>query len=100
VIADAETVWFSEASIWEMGLKWRKGRIGLQPRRVFEQAQRDRFLPTPITIEAILLWSELRQKHADPFDRLLYAQARTNKCVLLSIDRRLATFGSRVVSPK
>jgi PIN domain nuclease of toxin-antitoxin system len=100
VIMDAESVWFSEASIWELGLKWRKGKIGLQPRRVFEQAQRDRFLPMPITIEAILLSSELRQKHGDPFDRLLYAQARANKCVLLSIDRTLATFGSRVLSPK
>jgi PIN domain nuclease of toxin-antitoxin system len=100
VITNAASVWFSEASIWELGLKWRKGKIGLQPRRVFEQAQRDRFLPMPITIEAIMLSSELRQKHGDPFDRLLYAQARANKCVLLSIDRTLATFGSRVLSPK
>lgn len=100
VIADAESVWFSEASIWELGLKWRKGKIGLQPRRVLEQAQRDGFLPMPISIEAILVSSELRQKHGDPFDRLLYAQARTNKCALLSIDRALATFGSRLLSPK
>lgn len=26
VIANAESVWFSEASIWELGLKWRKGK--------------------------------------------------------------------------
>ncbi|MCC7081625.1 MAG: type II toxin-antitoxin system VapC family toxin [Burkholderiales bacterium] len=100
VILDAESVWFSEASIWELGLKWRKGKIGLQPRRVLERAQCDGFLPMPITIEAILVSSELRQKHGDPFDRLLYAQARTSKCALLSIDRELATFGSRVLSPK
>jgi PIN domain nuclease of toxin-antitoxin system len=54
----------------------------------------------PITIEAILLSSELRQKHGHPFDRLLYAQSRASKCVLLSIDRTLATFGSRVLSPE
>ena len=47
-IAAAESVWFSEASIWELGLKWRKGKIGLQPRRILEQALRDRFRPMQI----------------------------------------------------
>lgn len=99
-ISSADSVWFSEASIWELGLKWRKGKIGLQPRRIVEQALRDRFHPLPITLEAILLSSELRQRHGDPFDRLLYAQARESGCLLLSIDRTLATFGSSVLKPK
>ena len=50
-IASADSVWFSEASIWELGLKWRKGKIGLQPRRIVEQALRDRFRPLPIALE-------------------------------------------------
>lgn len=99
-IATAECVWFSEASIWELGLKWRKGKIGLQPRRIVEQALRDRFRQMPITLEAILLSNELRQQHGDPFDRLLYAQARESGCRLLSIDRALARFGARVLIPR
>ena len=99
-IAAAASVWLSEASIWELGLKWRKGKIALQPRRIVEQALRDRFRPLPITLEAILLSSELRHKHGDPFDRLLYAQARENDCRLLAIDRTLAEFGARVLRPK
>lgn len=99
-IASADSVWFSEASIWELGLKWRKGKIGLQPRRIVEQALRDRFRQMAITLEAILLSNELRQRHGDPFDRLLYAQARTSGCRLLSIDRALAGFGAQVLTPK
>ncbi|MEK6243065.1 MAG: type II toxin-antitoxin system VapC family toxin [Pseudomonadota bacterium] len=99
-IAAASSVWFSEASIWELGLKWRKGKIALQPRRIVEQALRDRFRPLPITLEAILLSSELRHRHGDPFDRLLYAQARENDCRLLTIDRTLAEFGARVLRRK
>jgi PIN domain nuclease of toxin-antitoxin system len=99
-IAAADSVWFSEASIWEIGLKWRKGKISLQPRRIAEQAVRDRFRPMPITLESILLSSELRQRHRDPFDRLLYAQARERGCRLLTIDRTLAQFGARVLTPK
>ena len=41
VMARAEEIAFSEASVWEIGLKWRKGKIKLQPRRVFEQALQD-----------------------------------------------------------
>jgi len=99
-IAAAESVWFSEASIWELGLKWRKGKIGLQPRRILEQALRDRFRPMPITLEAIVVSSELRQRHGDPFDRLLYAQAQESGCRLLTIDRTLAKFGARVLTPQ
>jgi PIN domain nuclease of toxin-antitoxin system len=36
-IARAGKVAFSEASVWEIGLIWRKGKINLQPRRVVEQ---------------------------------------------------------------
>jgi len=38
VIANADGVWFSDASIWELGLKWRKGKIAVQPRRLVDQA--------------------------------------------------------------
>jgi PIN domain nuclease of toxin-antitoxin system len=99
-IANADSVWFSEASIWELGLKWRKGKINLQPRRIAEQALRDHFQPMQIALEPILVSSELRQRHGDPFDRLLYAQAKHSGCRLLSIDRTLAGFGTRVLTPK
>ena len=67
-IADAESVWFSEASIWELGLKWRKGKIAVPPRRLAKQALTNGLRPLPIQIEALLVSSELRQAHGDPFD--------------------------------
>lgn len=68
-VGDAESVWFSDASIWELGLKWRKGKIALQPRRIAEQALTNGLRPLAIQLEAVLLSCELRQSHADPFDR-------------------------------
>lgn len=99
-IAQAQSVWFSEASVWELGLKWRKGKIALQPRHIAAQALRNGLRPLAVSLEAILLSSELRQRHGDPFDRLLYAQARYGGYRLLSIDRTLAGFGSVILSPK
>ena len=99
-MARADEVAFSEASVWEIGLKWRKGKINLQPRRVVEQALRDGFRMCALSIEPIFLSCELRQKHGDPFDRLLYAQARHLGFRLLSIDRTLSEFGSHVINPR
>jgi PIN domain nuclease of toxin-antitoxin system len=100
VISNAEAVWFSEASVWEIGLKWRKGKIGLQPRRMVEQALANGLRPLAVQMEAMLVSCELRQSHGDPFDRLLYAQALAAGCRLLSIDRALAGFGATVVQPR
>lgn len=99
-IADAESVWFSDASVWELGLKWRKGKIAVQPRRIVRQAIANGLRGLAIHQEAVLLSSELRGTHADPFDRLIYAQARHGGYKLLSIDRKLASLGAGVVSPK
>lgn len=99
LMADAEGVWFSEASAWELGLKWRKGKIALAPRRVLAQAIANGLRPLAVQLEAMLLSCELRQTHGDPFDRLLYAQARLAGYRLLSIDRTLATFGTVVLNP-
>jgi PIN domain nuclease of toxin-antitoxin system len=99
-IANAEGVWFSEASIWELGLKWRKGKIGVQPRRLVDRAFANGLRPLSIQMEPLLVSCDLRQKHGDPFDRILYAQARHGGFKLLSIDRTLATFGVAVITPK
>ena len=99
-IARADEVAFSEASVWEIGLKWRKGKINLQPRRVVEQALRDGFRLHALSLEPILLSCELRQKHGDPFDRLLYAQAKHMGYRLLSLDRALSEFGAQVINPR
>lgn len=98
-VMQADSVWFSDASIWELGLKWRKGKIALQPRRIAEQALSNGLIPLPMVREALLLSSELKTDHGDPFDRLLFAQARHGGFRLLSIDRQLKTLGATVLRP-
>jgi PIN domain nuclease of toxin-antitoxin system len=98
-VAQADSVWFSDASIWELGLKWRKGKIAVQPRRIAEQALANGLTPLPMVREALLLSSELHTEHGDPFDRLLFAQARHGGYRLLSIDRQLQALGAVVLRP-
>lgn len=99
-IAAAESVWFSDASLWELGLKWRKGKIAVAPRRILKQAIANGLRPLAIQQEPVLISCETRQSHADPFDRLLYAQAKHGGYRLLTIDRRLAALGAVAIVPK
>ena len=99
VILAAEGVWFSEASIREIGRKRRKGKINLQPRRILDQALRDGFRTSALDLVSILLLRELRHEHGDRFDRLLYAQARHHGYRVMTLSRALSSFGSTVVNP-
>lgn len=92
-IQAAESVHFSTASLWEIGLKWRKGKINLPPRRAYEQAIHDGLLPLPIRVEDMIHSCELADSHPDPFDRLFLAQATLHNFLLLTSDAALAKEG-------
>ena len=97
-IDDAEAVYFSPVSIWEIGLKWRAGKLTALPRDVQREAVNNGLVELPIENEAIFQSCELQQKHPDPFDRLLYAQAKHHKLKLLTADRALIAFGTSVIA--
>lgn len=97
MISNAEAVYFSSASIWELGLKWRKGKINVLPRAVAEAAIASGLRELAIGLDAILVSSELKTQHGDPFDRLLYALAKQAKLKLLTVDEKIPKFGAAVV---
>jgi hypothetical protein len=73
----------------ELGLKWHKGKINIQPHRIHIQAIRDGFRRASCGSATTIL-----------FDRLFYAQAVRTDCRLLTIDRALQQFGMRILNPK
>jgi PIN domain nuclease of toxin-antitoxin system len=97
LISNAEAVYFSTASIWELGLKWRKGKINVQPRATANAATAASVHELAIDLEAILQSSELKTQHGYPFDRLLYAQAKHAKLTLLTVDEKIPKLGAAVV---
>ena len=42
LIDAADEVYFSSASIWEIGLKWKRGKIARKPRQFFQSAVENR----------------------------------------------------------
>ncbi len=68
----------SDASVWEICLKWQTGKLRLpDPPRSWVEKQCKLWELTPAPIERTDLYrvSELPEHHRDPFDRLIVAQA-------------------------
>ena len=90
-IAAAAIVHVSAASAWEVAIKMAIGRLDLdQP---FEAHVREAGFETlPITFAHAAEVARLPRHHADPFDRMLVAQARVERLTLVTHDRAFLAY--------
>jgi PIN domain nuclease of toxin-antitoxin system len=95
-IATADIVWVSAASGWEATIKMARGRLRLQePFHVLIAA--DDFSELPVTLAHTTAVAELPPHHADPFDRVLVAQAKVEGATIVSHDRAFKPYGVPVI---
>lgn len=91
-IADAELVYVSAASVWEMAIKTAIGKLDA-PDDLEEQLPRHRFEQLPVLVSHALAVAKLPRHHSDPFDRMLIAQAAFESLTLVTADPQLAVYG-------
>ena len=97
-IANARsTVFVSAASAWELSIKRSLGKLEA-PTDVEAQLRRHRFQPLAITVRDGLLAGSLPDLHADPFDRMLVAQALNEELTVVTRDDRIAEYGVRTLA--
>jgi PIN domain nuclease of toxin-antitoxin system len=92
--------WFSVASLWEIVIKARLGKIPVpRPAGPFILAKLAfngvRLLP--VTSDHVLRIESLPDHHNDPFDRLLIAQSLHEKLPLLTADRVFRNYPVEVI---
>lgn len=91
-IATADIVWVSAVSGWEAAIKVGLGRLRLdEPFEFLIRA--DDFTQLPLTLLHASRFERLAPHHADPFDRMLIAQALSEGATMVSHDRALAPYG-------
>jgi PIN domain nuclease of toxin-antitoxin system len=95
---DANTVFLSLVSLWELAIKTSLGKFRLgQP---FEQFILQQLTPNDITLlditfRHIAVVATLPLHHRDPFDRLLIAQAMVERVPLISADTAFDAYAVR-----
>ena len=100
IAAPENTVYLSAASAWEISTKARIGRwpeavplVGLFPGVI----EANGFEPLAITVRHANHAGSLTAAHADPFDRMLAAQAALEGMALVSLDPAFAEFDISVL---
>lgn len=88
--------WLSACSIWEVAIKFRLGKLPVDPDTLLAVSRAANFRLLPVSPEHAAATASLPDIHADPFDRLLMAQARQEKLVLLTADSMLGSYGKNV----
>jgi len=94
----SRAVAFSDASLWEVAIKSSLGRpdFSVDARALRDGLVAAGFEEWPIRAEHLFEVGRLAWHHRDPFDRLLVAQSLAEPLILLTVDGKLARYGSTV----
>jgi PIN domain nuclease of toxin-antitoxin system len=100
-IADPDTeVYVSSAVAWEIAIKHAKGNLPLPLAPLIYVPARMKalgFIDLPITQEHALAVSSLPAIHADPFDRIMIAQAQIEGLALVTRDARVLAYSVKTM---
>ena len=92
LISSADAVYVSAASVWEIAIKQRLGKVEVVPAELLAGIDAAGFLELPVRAVHAARVAELELLHADPFDRLLVAQAIAEPLTLLTADAKLQRY--------
>ena len=96
-IESADEVYVSAASLWEVAIKARLGKIDADPDELAAAIEPSGFIELPVRSTHAAGVARLAMHHNDPFDRLLVAQAIAEPLTLLTADTMLTQYSELVV---
>ncbi|MDQ2687292.1 MAG: type II toxin-antitoxin system VapC family toxin [Armatimonadota bacterium] len=96
LIENAETLFLSIASIWEMAIKVSAGKLPLPKpwdQFILQQILRNKITLLPIEYSHTVTVSSLPFHHRDPFDRMIIAQSLVEQVPIVSVDGVFDDYG-------
>jgi PIN domain nuclease of toxin-antitoxin system len=93
-------LFFSLASLWELSIKIRKGKLRTLTSSVafiHDSLAENKVMVLPVRYEDILSLEHLDDHHRDPFDRIIVAQAIANGLKLLTEDADMKLYPVQTV---
>ncbi len=98
IIDGQNIVFVSAVSIWEISIKKAMGKLHI-PDNLIDEIKLHRFTMLNINAQHAMLAGELSAIHKDPFDRMLIAQSKIEKLVLVSRDKMIAQYDVQLLIP-
>lgn len=95
-IQNADEVYISSASIWEIIIKMKLNKLEVDPTQLMNAIIESEFIELPITAKHAVTVADLPDIHRDPFDRILVAQAICEPLILLTADSTIEQYSDLV----
>jgi len=89
-IQSSET-YVSTSSVWEIAIKQQLGKLKA-PDNLRERLVANQFSVLPIHLDHVVKYRDLPLHHADPFDRMLIAQAQAEDLIMISADPKFRLY--------
>ena len=96
IIDGRNTVYLSAASVWEISIKRKLGKLKA-PDDIDKIADLKNFRKLPINFQHAELAGALPEYHRDPFDRMLIAQATIHSLHLITSDACFKNYEIKVI---
>jgi PIN domain nuclease of toxin-antitoxin system len=96
-VVEAQEVYVSAASLWELAIKVRLGKMKADLEEITQLIHSKDFQELPVHFRHTRAVATLPMHHGDPFDRLLVAQAMSEPLHLLTVDTRLKQYSELVL---
>jgi PIN domain nuclease of toxin-antitoxin system len=93
-------LWLSVASVWEILIKVRAGKLPLpEPTGsyVVKELAKNRIEVLPIKLDHVLKVESLESHHRDPFDRILIAQSLVENLPILTADPAFEGYPAKLI---
>ncbi len=97
LIQQADQLYVSSASIWEIAIKSRLGKLDIDLPLFLHELTRQNVLELPVSWQHAQQIKLLEAHHRDPFDHMLLAQAITEPLILLTHDKILCRYSELVM---
>ena len=97
LLESAIGVYVSSASIWELSIKAKIGKLDADPEELIQAVDASGFLELPVSSRHAAHVARLQMYHRDPFDRLLLAQAIVEQMQLITVDGQLKQYSPLVI---
>ena len=97
ILDDADVVYVSAVSFWEIAIKVKAGKLKADISELMSSLEAANLIELPVLARHTPLISILPLHHADPFDRLLIAQAMSEPLHLLTADPKFKQYSELVI---
>ena len=97
LILASESIHISAATLWEVAIKVRLGKLREDLADLIDKMEESGFLELPVYSRHTAQVAQLPLLHGDPFDRMLVAQAISESLFLITADSQLLQYSNLVI---